>query len=269
MIHAFIENCGFSSAGYVLWRGSFDEARIPTEDRAAIDRADADGVWITVPFEGGHGVMYMIPGADGRTDRLHRRVNWAVYTQQPPGLDFTEPTSIPPGAVTPELYAFLDQRLAESMPPEIERIMRISHREEVGIQPVYDLLPSRVARDNVLLIGDAAAVLRPHTGSGATKALQDALALEEIAAESTDWTGVLDKYVASFPFVNSCVSVNIVQHCVHPLIQREYFAGMVILTMRATCSYELCSFQTWCARIYIMMLTRSNAFADTKGSVYP
>ena len=30
-------------------------------------------------------------------------------------------------------------------------------------------------KDRVLVVGDAGAVSRPHTGSGATKALQDAL----------------------------------------------------------------------------------------------
>ncbi len=35
---------------------------------------------------------------------------------------------------------------------------------------------------------------RPHTGSGATKALQDALALEKIAATAENWDEVVDTY---------------------------------------------------------------------------
>ena len=45
-----------------------------------------------------------------------------------------------------------------------------------------------------MLIGDAGTVSRPHTGSGATKALQDALALEQLAQEHSDWDDLLAAY---------------------------------------------------------------------------
>lgn len=47
-----------------------------------------------------------------------------------------------------------------------------------------------------LLIGDAATVARPHTGAGALKALQDALALERIAAAGGSWEQILAAYDA-------------------------------------------------------------------------
>jgi 2-polyprenyl-6-methoxyphenol hydroxylase-like FAD-dependent oxidoreductase len=135
----------------------------------------------------------MIPSSDGCVDPGHRRVNWAIYTSQPAGLDFADPTSVPPGSVSPELYAHLDSRIAKSMPPDIERLIRYSPREEVAIQPVYDEVPVRLSQGRMLLTGDAAAVLRPHTGSGATKALQDALALQSIASECADWDAVFER----------------------------------------------------------------------------
>ncbi len=179
-------------AGYVLWRGNYEEARVT--DRTWIERTDAARAWTTVCFDGGHGVVYMIPGFDDRTDPGHRRVNWAVYTPQPEGLDFTEPTSIPPGHVGRGLHAHLDRLLTERFPPHIEALIRPSPREEVSIQPVYDELPVRYTGERVLLLGDAGAVTRPHTGSGATKALQDALALERLARESADWGALLAAY---------------------------------------------------------------------------
>ncbi|HSH76502.1 MAG TPA: FAD-dependent monooxygenase [Longimicrobiales bacterium] len=181
-------------SGYILWRGNYEEGRVT--DRAWIDRTDAEQAWTTVCFDGGHGVIYMIPNFDDRTDPGHRRVNWAVYTPQPEGLDFTEPTSLPPGEVGPELYAHLDRLLTESFPERIEALIRLSLRDEVSIQPVYDELPVHYTAERTLLIGDAGAVTRPHTGSGATKALQDALALEKLARECTDWESLLEAYDA-------------------------------------------------------------------------
>jgi 2-polyprenyl-6-methoxyphenol hydroxylase-like FAD-dependent oxidoreductase len=103
-------------AGYILWRGNYPESRV--SDRTAIDHADEiSASLLTVCFDGGHGVFYMIPNFDHRTDPGHRRVNWAVYTAQPDGLDFSEPSSIPPGSVSGELYAHLDRVLSTSFPP--------------------------------------------------------------------------------------------------------------------------------------------------------
>jgi hypothetical protein len=53
--------------------------------------------------------------------------------------------------------------------------------------------PTYVA-GRVGLVGDAATVTRPHTGSGATKALQDALALERACQDHAAWDAVLAAY---------------------------------------------------------------------------
>jgi 2-polyprenyl-6-methoxyphenol hydroxylase-like FAD-dependent oxidoreductase len=179
-------------AGYVLWRGNYEESRVA--NRAPIERADASNAWHTVVFEGGHGVVYMIPDFDDRSDPGRRRVNWAVYAPQPPGLGFEEPTSVPPGDVTPDLYSHLDRILSADFPPELEALIRLSPVDEVSIQPIYDEQVDRFVGGRVLLIGDAGTVTRPHTGSGATKALQDALALERLAADAADLAGLLDAY---------------------------------------------------------------------------
>src|SRR5262249_41182482 len=95
--------------------------------------------------------------------RGHRRVNWGIYAPQPPGLDFAEPTSIPPGEVTREYYTHLDRLLASAFPPDYEAVIRESPREEVSIQPIYDDLVDSYVHGRVLLIGDAGTVTRPHT----------------------------------------------------------------------------------------------------------
>ena len=181
-------------AGYILWRGNYPEARLV--ERAVIERGDRERSGYTVCFDGGYGVIYMIPDFDDRTDPGHRRVNWGVYTPRPPGLDVAEPTSIPPGAVSPALYRHLDDLLTTAFPPEFQALIRASPIAEVSIQPIYDQVVDAYVAGRVLLIGDAGTVARPHIRRGATKALQDALCLERLGREHDEWTGLLAAYDA-------------------------------------------------------------------------
>jgi 2-polyprenyl-6-methoxyphenol hydroxylase-like FAD-dependent oxidoreductase len=181
-------------AGYILWRGNYPESRL--RNRAAIVRGTEAGVWHYICLDGGHGIVYMIPDFDDRADPGHRRVNWAIYAPAPPGLDFSDPTSIPPGEVTPDLYRHLDRLLTSAFPPDYEAVVRASPIEEVSIQPIYDELVDSYVYGRVVLIGDAATVTRPHTGSGASKALEDALCLERLGKEHGDWSDLLAAYDA-------------------------------------------------------------------------
>ncbi len=179
-------------AGYILWRGNYPESRL--RHRAAINRGTEAGAWHYICLNGGHGIVYMIPNFDDRADPGHRRVNWGIYAPHPPGLDFSEPTSIPPGEVTGELYMHLDELLTSAFPPDYQVIIRESPPEEVSIQPIYDDLVDSYVHGRVILIGDAGTVTRPHTGSGATKALQDALCLARLGQEHDEWPALLAAY---------------------------------------------------------------------------
>ena len=179
-------------AGYILWRGNYPESRV--NNRAAIQRGTEVGAWHCICLDGGHGIVYMIPDFNGRADPGHRRVNWGIYAPQPPGLELSEPTSIPPGEVTSELYTHLDRLLASAFPPDYQAVIRESPIEEVSIQPIYDELVDSYVHGRVALIGDAGTVTRPHTGSGATKALQDALCLARLGQEHHEWSDLLAAY---------------------------------------------------------------------------
>ena len=82
------------------------------------------------------------------------------------------------------------------------RLVTIKVNEHVVhvYQDVFDqpnrLVVDAYVRGPVMLIGDAGTVSRPHTGSGATKALQDALALERLGREHPDWSDLLPAYDA-------------------------------------------------------------------------
>ncbi len=179
-------------AGYVLWRGNFPATRV--NDTALLEQLKADASWISVCYHGGHAVIYLIPSGQNDNTSDDLSINWAVYTPPPADIDFTSPTSISAGSVTAELYAQLDDLLRTSFPPQIEALLRHSRREEISIQPIYDELAIRFAEDRILFCGDAAGVVRPHTASGATKALQDAFALQRLSADTEDLDVLLAAY---------------------------------------------------------------------------
>ncbi|MFW2333183.1 FAD-dependent monooxygenase, partial [Ilumatobacter sp.] len=67
-------------------------------------------------------------------------------------------------------------------------------QQQLSIQPIYDEMVDRYTTGRLALIGDAATLTRPHTGSGATKAMQDARLIEELGAEHHNWALLLDAY---------------------------------------------------------------------------
>lgn len=163
-------------AGYLAWRGAVPADRL-TELALPGLPADpwAEEDCIYGVFPGGHVIIYRIP--DGRGGR---RANWVLYTAPPAGLGLglDTPTSLPPGTLTDALYAHLVHVTDELLPPYWGGLMRLTPRQEVFIQPMYDFTAPRYTAGRLLLAGDAATVARPHTGAGAVKALQDAAALE-------------------------------------------------------------------------------------------
>ena len=182
-------------AGYVLWRGNFPESRIV--DRDPLDEADADHSWHTICFPGGHGVVYMIPGEGNRADIGHRRVNWAIYAKTPDSVSFDEPGSVAPGTLSAGLESQLHDLVVAHFPPWHAGLLGLTQPDEISIQPIYDETTPGYVSGRVVLIGDAGTVTRPHTGSGATKALQEAMLLEDLYSDHGDWDAVLTAYDAA------------------------------------------------------------------------
>lgn len=178
-------------AGYVLWRGNFPEAELT--DRRAWDEIVTTTSTPVVAFDGGHAVMYPIPDFEGLGGGL--RVNWAIYAPAPPELELAGPSSIPPGAVPPAVFAQLEHLRAAVIPADLQPLWAGSP-DIVSIQPVYDETVDRYVDGRLALIGDAATLARPHTGSGATKAMRDARCLEQLGAEHHDWPSLLAAYDA-------------------------------------------------------------------------
>lgn len=179
-------------ADYILWRGNYPEAEI--EDRSLIEALDREAARLVVPFQGGHSILYMIPGSNGDNAPGKRRVNWGVYAACPKALKLNGIESEPPGSITAEVFKDLQALLATHFPPAIAELIRHSVREEVSIQPIYDSVVDTYVSNRTLLIGDAGTLTRPHTASGATKALEDALAIDRIGGEADNLPELLARY---------------------------------------------------------------------------
>jgi 2-polyprenyl-6-methoxyphenol hydroxylase-like FAD-dependent oxidoreductase len=181
-----------SFAGYVLWRGNYEESRLPHAPRP--DAIEAR--FVTVGFPGGHGIFFLMPEFDRGCEPGHRRVNWAVYTGLPDGMVFDDPSSFAPGSLTPELIGFFERVLARHFPPYWADVIRRTGPEAMSLQPIYDVALPTYTSPRLVLVGDASTITRPHTASGATKALQDALALERHCLEHETWEAALEAYDA-------------------------------------------------------------------------
>jgi 2-polyprenyl-6-methoxyphenol hydroxylase-like FAD-dependent oxidoreductase len=180
-----------SDAGYILWRGSFPEAEL--SNRRAWDEIVATTSTPVVAFDGGHAVMYPIPDFEGLGGGL--RVNWGIYATRPPELELDGPSSIPPGTVPREVFVHLERLRATVIPSDLQPLWAGSS-DIVSIQPIYDQTVGRYVDGRLALIGDASTLARPHTGSGATKAMRDARCLEQLGALHDDWSSLLDAYDA-------------------------------------------------------------------------
>lgn len=179
---------GLDYAGYVLWRGDLPVARLPASVPGELRSA---GVFVLFP--GGHGGCYLMPDPAGADDR----VNWAVYHALPPDRPdpFADPTSVPPGSLDDDLFAAFEAAVGE-LPPHWAQVARLTPREGVSVQPIYDAQAARYVAGRVVLAGDAGCLARPHTGSGVLKAIQDAQCLERAYREHGDWDTALARYDA-------------------------------------------------------------------------
>jgi 2-polyprenyl-6-methoxyphenol hydroxylase-like FAD-dependent oxidoreductase len=159
----------------VVWRGTLPlDALVGHPQLRELVRT----AWITLGFRGGHGVFYLIPGTvDGS-----RLLAYAIYG--PP----------PPPSWTAGREAYVRRVAEEHFPADWAEIVGRGVHTSLACHDVADFHVPRVADPPFLLAGDAASITRPHTASGATKALQDALCLERALRASSSAAEALRRY---------------------------------------------------------------------------
>jgi 2-polyprenyl-6-methoxyphenol hydroxylase-like FAD-dependent oxidoreductase len=175
---------GLVYRGMVLWRGLLPERDI---------RVDAlDGCDLLRPvYQGGHGVVYYIPGSGQSTERGQRLLMWGYYLQVPESAlasvlvddqERQQSSSVPFGKVHPEVRAGLESRLARLLPRSLFELVQQSGNS--SIQAIYSFVPRSYARDRLCLVGDAGTVFAPFTGSGVLRAVANATSLRDALADA-------------------------------------------------------------------------------------
>jgi 2-polyprenyl-6-methoxyphenol hydroxylase-like FAD-dependent oxidoreductase len=169
-------------AGYVGWRGLLPELALP---RFAADDLLERFAYFRIPHS--HVIGFLVPGPNGETEAGRRRYNWVWYRPavEPTARDEVltdlkgriHPYSLSPGAVS--------ERARERLVDDAKRLLPRSFAAAIEatanpfVQGIFDYETERMVSRRIALVGDAAFVVRPHTGMGIAKAAGDALALRK------------------------------------------------------------------------------------------
>ncbi len=167
-------------SGYVGWRGLADEARFAPAVR--------DEVVNTFSFylpPGEQIIGYPAVGQSHDVGAGNRA--WNIVWYRPTDHDtelrrlltddtgHTHNISIPPPLISKQVIAELRADAERLLPPQFREAMSLI--DQPFFQPIYDFAPTSMAVGRACLIGDAAFIVRPHTGAGIVKVAMDAKAL--------------------------------------------------------------------------------------------
>lgn len=164
-------------SGYAIWRGIADEAVLPADVRRLLFER------FTFHFPPGHGIIGY-PIGDGQDDR--RGYNWAWYKKADEaevrdmltdGSGREHLMGISPALVRPDVIAAMRKTAEATIAPPLLAVLGCIEHPFFG--PIVDCLSPRFAFGRVALVGDAAALARPHIGYGTAKAAGDGLALAQ------------------------------------------------------------------------------------------
>jgi hypothetical protein len=170
--------------GYIAWRGTVLESEVSDETRHIFRRS------VTVhKMQQHHCIVYTIPGENGSLKPGERLLNFLWYTNESgdsvdnimvDGIDgHRHHNTVPAGRVKKEIWDSQLGRAKECFPaPFLEVILKI---QQPFIQIITDFCSSQAAFEDgkVLLIGDALALLRPHTAWSGTHAAFHVLMVED------------------------------------------------------------------------------------------
>lgn len=194
-----LSDVGPSYANYVAWRGLVAEGDMPE-----IARRDLAGCFsfCLAPYE--QMLSYTIPGDNGEDAVGERRHNFVWYRPADEhgvlqdlltdSEGETHHPNIPPSKIRPEVIAELHRHADATLTPAYAAYVRAT--KQPFLQPIADHIAPRLAFGRAVLIGDAAAQVRPHTGAGTGKAVADAAALAEALAAEHDVGAALRRFEA-------------------------------------------------------------------------
>lgn len=180
-------------AGYVAWRGmvaeeSLEQATVETfVDALSSYRGSESAI-----------ILYEVPGEQGDVRPGRRRINWVWYQNISAGSEldslmrdgdgYVHRTTVPRGSLSAQTRAAMGELAERDLPEHFRQVVLAT--PEPFLQKVEDLSIPRLVFGRVVLIGDAASLVRPHIGSGTAKAVDDAIHLSHALSEGCDPGGV-------------------------------------------------------------------------------
>ena len=168
-------------AGYLAWRGL-----IPEDDMPRAAREILHGDFGFANNKGSHILGYLVPGEQNDFRPGHRLYNWVWYRvadERMLGEIMIDRNGDPRGYAVPE--GLLADRWVEHLHRDAQNLLPPPFREVVEAtrqpfaQAIRDLASDHMVAGRVVIIGDAAAIPRPHTAASTSKAAANALALAD------------------------------------------------------------------------------------------
>lgn len=167
-------------AGYVAWRGTLDEADASPALVSFLD----DAFTFCEARSGGHMLVYFIPGDGADARPGHRRLNWVWYVgagEHELDQFLTDKdgrrrhASLPQGMASPALIADLRDLARREVHPRLAEL--VAATPDPFVQTIVDVVVPQTVFGRIMLLGDAAFVVRPHTAGATAKAAHDAWVL--------------------------------------------------------------------------------------------
>jgi 2-polyprenyl-6-methoxyphenol hydroxylase-like FAD-dependent oxidoreductase len=203
-------------ACYVVWRGLVDEQVLSRP----VDWPTDGGLWIEF-VEGYRLVAAVLPGRDGSVEVGQRQVTFAWFDAHQDELlrhkgfltqDRHIVGSLGRAAIDPGVRAALAARVPTLWPARWAEAVTAGVRSVDALTgaPIAEYRPDRLAQGALAIVGDAAHVVTPMTGSGFATGVEDATVLAQmLAGRSADEpvSAALARYQGSrLPYVRGLVA---------------------------------------------------------------
>jgi len=166
-------------AGYVAYRGLIPEKELTKEEVTFF--ADKFSIY---PYAGSHLLCYLVPGPHGELNEGNRLYNWVWYQNKTP-VELAElltdkngmhrEYTVPAGYLSNKNRQELNVLAIEELPAILRN--RVHQTTDPFVQVMLDMATPRMYNGRVVVLGDAASLVRPHTASGTAKAYRDAITL--------------------------------------------------------------------------------------------
>ncbi|RZJ76044.1 MAG: monooxygenase [Flavobacterium sp.] len=183
-------------SGYIAYRGLIEE-----KDLSESDVNFFSNRFSLYPYSNSHLLAYMIPGHNGELEKGKRLLNWVWYVNKSTtDLEkvltdkngIVRQFSVPSGYLSDENRRDLKDRAVKELPEILSNL--VQQTDNPFVQVIVDMSVPKMYNGRVVILGDAAFLVRPHTASGTAKAYEDGNALAAALSEGGDMEQLLKKW---------------------------------------------------------------------------